>query len=420
MPTCALAVVGGGIVGLSTAREWLMRFPGSSVAVIEKEPQLAAHQTGHNSGVIHSGIYYRPGSLKAQTCAIGARLMVEFCETHHIPYEICGKVIVATGPSELPRLRALYERGLANGVPGVAMIGPERLREIEPHASGIQALHVPQAGIVDYPSVARVIAGLIRREGGQIITSARVQHLRRDGGAWLLDTTRGPIRATRVVTCGGLYADRLAAMAGAPDDLRIAPFRGEYYELIPERRFLVKAMIYPVPEPSLPFLGAHLTRSITGRVHAGPNAVLALKREGYRNTDVSLTDTLQLLGYGGFWKMARKYWAVGLAELRRSFSARGFVRDLQRLVPEIRVEDVTVGVHGVRAQALDPRGTLLDDFNIIRSDGAIHVRNVPSPAATASLRVAQLIVDMAAEACGGASGSLVSGRNSLTSAVKNS
>lgn len=388
-----LAVIGGGIVGLATARELLTRFPGASVVVLEKEPQVASHQSSHNSGVIHSGIYYRPGSLKAKTCVAGARLMVALCREHGIPYEMCGKVIVATDASEVPALERLYQQGVANGVDGLSMIGPERLRELEPHARGVKALHVASTGIVDYSAVAKVLVELIQRHGGEIRTSSQVRRVLRRDGPWSVQTTTGEVQAKCLVTCAGLYADRLARMAHAPNDLRILPFRGEYYDLAPSRRFLVKSLIYPVPDPALPFLGVHFTRAVGGRVHAGPNAVLALKREGYRKTDVSLAETLEMLRFPGFWRMSRKYWRVGAGECARSFSLHAFVRALRRLVPEIGPGDLVPGAHGVRAQAVDREGVLLDDFNIVPGEGVVYVRNVPSPAATASLRIAQLIAD---------------------------
>ena len=391
-----LAIIGGGIVGLATAREWLTRFPNSKLVVLEKEAQLAAHQTGHNSGVIHSGIYYRPGSVKAAMCVAGAKLLVEFCRAQGIAYEICGKLIVATESSELPALEALYQRGLANGVPGVSMVGPERIRELEPHARGLRALHVPSAGIVDYARVARAFAQLIQQGGGDIRLSARVTRLLQRDPRCAIETTAGEFQASYVMICAGLHADRLAEMAGAPRDLQIIPFRGDYYELVPERRGLVKAMIYPVPNPALPFLGVHLTRDIADRVHAGPNAVLALKREGYKKTDIHLPDMLRLCGFSGFWRMARKQWRVGLEELHRAWSKPAFVRALQRLVPEVRGEDLTPGGSGVRAQAVDVRGALLDDFHIVQGERALYVRNVPSPAATASIRIGQAITEMAA------------------------
>ena len=391
-----LAVVGGGIVGLATAMEWLGRFPDDRVTLLEKEPELGAHQTGHNSGVIHSGIYYRPGSLKAATCISGARMMVEFCQAHQIPYELCGKLIVAATAAELAPLEQLYHRGIANGVPGLALIGPERIRELEPHARGLRAVHVHGAGIVDYGAVARTMAELIRRAGGQIQTSTRVARIARRMGAWRLDTARGEVHARRLITCAGLYADRLAPQNGTGQRIVIAPFRGEYYEVVPQRRHLVRSMIYPVPDPALPFLGVHFTRAIDGSVHAGPNAVLALKREGYRKTDVSLPETIDLLRFPGFWRMCAAYWRIGLEEGYRSLSKGAFVRALQRLVPEIQPKDVQPGGSGVRAQAVGEDGSLLSDFDFVQGEQAVFVRNVPSPAATASLRIAQIIVDLAA------------------------
>ncbi len=389
-----LAVVGGGIVGLATAMELLGRFPRARLVLLEKEPQLAGHQTGHNSGVIHSGVYYRPGSLKAQTCVSGANLLVQFCRASHLPYTVCGKLIVATDATEVVTLEELYRRGLANGVPGLRLIQAEDIRAIEPYARGVRALHVPSAGLVDYRAVAQAMADVIRGRGGTIGTSTRVQALRREGREWILSTTSGAFRSRYLITCGGLYADRLAVMGGAPSDLRIVPFRGDYYDVVPERRGLVHGMIYPVPNPTLPFLGVHLTRSIDGGVHAGPNAVLALKREGYRKADLHLGDAFDLVSSVGFWRMARAHWRTGLREWRRSLSKRAFVRSLQRLVPEVRAEDLIPDGSGVRAQAVDPRGALVDDFDIVQSPHATHVRNVPSPAATASLRIGQLIAEM--------------------------
>ena len=394
-PRTDLAVVGGGIVGLATAMEWLAARPGSAVVVLEKEPHVGAHQTGHNSGAIHSGLYYTPGSLKAQTCVAGATLLMEFCRARRIPYAQCGKLVVATDESELPLLQTLHERGQANGVEGVALIGPERLRELEPHARGIRALHVPSAGLVDYSQVARAFADVIRQRGGAVRVSTRVERMARDGHRWRIETTAGLVQASCLITCGGLHADRLAGLAGADRNVRIIPFRGEYYDVVPQRRHLVKAMIYPVPDPRLPFLGVHFTRTITGGLHAGPNAVLALKREGYRKRDVDLADTLELLAFPGFWKMVAKYWAVGAHESYRSWVKAAFVQSLQRLVPEIRGTDLIPNGSGVRAQAVDVHGSLVDDFSIVQGDGAIHVRNVPSPAATASIRIGQLIVERA-------------------------
>ncbi len=409
MPIFDLAMVGGGIVGLATAMELLGRFPSLRLILLEKERQVAVHQTSHNSGVIHSGLYYRPGSLKARLCVSGANLLVAFCERHRIPHARCGKLVVATDPSEVPALHRLYERGLANGVEGLSLIGPERLRELEPHARGLEALHVASAGVVDYAAVARAYAQVILERGGAIRTGARVTRVLRRDQAWRLSTSAGEVRAKALITCGGLHADRLAPPggsraagqatdAGGPREARIIPFRGDYYELVPSRRELVRTMIYPVPDPRLPFLGVHVTRGIDGRVHAGPNAVLALKREGYRNTDISLADTWGLVGYAGFWRMARRHWRTGLDELARSFSKRAFVRALQRLVPALSPDDFVPAPSGVRAQAVDRRGVLLDDFEIVQQAGAIQVLNVPSPAATASIRIGQHLADMAAAA----------------------
>ena len=392
-PVVDVVVVGGGIVGLATAMELTARYPSMTLLVLEKEPQLAAHQTGHNSGVIHSGLYYRPGSLKAATCVAGAKLMVEFCQRHRIPYELCGKLIVATHPSELPALETLYQRGLANGVEGLSRVEPEQIREIEPHAAGLQALHVRATGVVDYALVASTMATILRHRGASIHTSARVTRCARQQGTWLLQTAIGEVCSRFLITCAGLHSDRITRQAGGPSDLRIVPFRGEYYDVVPTRRFLVKGMIYPVPDPAMPFLGAHLTRTIHAGLHAGPNAVLALKREGYRKRDLDLRDAMEIAAFPGFWRMARRYWRTGLTESYRSFSKAAFVRALQRLVPEIQSEDLMPGGAGVRAQALDAAGQLLDDFDLVPQDHAIHVRNVPSPAATASLRLGQVIAD---------------------------
>ena len=390
-----VAVVGGGIVGLATAMELLAERPSTRLVLLEKEPRLAAHQTSHNSGVIHSGIYYRPGSMKARTCVEGGKLLREFCDRHGVPYAICGKVVVAADLSELSQLEQLCQRGMMNGVQGVSLIGPERLQEIEPHARGVKALHVASAGIVDYASVADAMASVIQRQGGTILTGTRVDRLVRQNSAWVLETTQGAVQSTFLIICGGLYADRIAEQAGAPPSLKIIPFRGDYYELAPARRSLIRAMVYPVPNPSLPFLGVHFTRALSGEVHVGPNAVLALKREGYRKTDVDAGDTMEMLTYPGFWRMACRYGVTGLGEVYRAWNRRAFARAAQRLVPVIRAEDLIPGGSGVRAQAVDRRGRLVDDFDIVAGHGAIHVRNVPSPAATASISIGRTIARQA-------------------------
>ncbi len=387
-----VAIVGGGIVGLASAYRLTGLYPDLRVVLVEKEAAVARHQTGHNSGVIHSGIYYRPGSEKARMCVRGAELMKEFCRRHGVPFDCCGKVVVATEADELPGLERLHERAVANGVPGVSLIGADRLREIEPHAAGMRALHVPGAGIVDYRRVAETIARRLAERGCEIRTGTRVSDIRRGADELVLETARAPVRTRYMIGCAGLQSDRVARLEGARPELRIVPFRGEYYELEAARRDLVKGLIYPVPDPRFPFLGVHFTRCIDGSVEAGPNAVLALSREGYRKTQVGLRDLAGVLAYPGFWKLASRYWRTGLAELTRSFSKRAFVKALARLVPEIREDDLVTGGAGIRAQALGPDGQLVDDFVIIDRPRALHVCNAPSPAATASLAIATEIV----------------------------
>jgi L-2-hydroxyglutarate oxidase len=396
MPTDAsVYIIGGGIVGLSTAMALAQGTPALRPVVLEKEASLAEHQTGHNSGVIHSGIYYKPGSLKARFTVQGAREMVEFAKAHDIAYEVCGKVVVATLPEELPRLEELHRRGTANGTPGLEMIGPERLRELEPHAAGLGALHVASTGIIDYVAVARAYAAVVRRQGGEIRTGARVLGIRRDGDAWVIETSAGAERAARLINCAGLHSDVMARLAGTAPPVRIVPFRGEYYELEKSRESLVRSLIYPVPDPTFPFLGVHFTRMVHGGVEAGPNAVLSFKREGYRRTDFDARDAWDTLSYPGFWRLARKYWRTGAGEFYRSFSKAAFVRALQRLLPDLRAEDLHPSGAGVRAQAIDPTGSLVDDFSIQAIGGIIHVLNAPSPAATASLPIGRAIADEA-------------------------
>ena len=392
-----VVIVGAGIVGLATARELLNRHPSLRLRIVEKEAQIAAHQTGRNSGVIHSGIYYAPGSLKAQLCVEGSRAMMQYCDEHGIPYERCGKVIVATDPSELDRLQNLFERGQANGVPGLEMIGPERLHELEPFAAGIRAIYSPNTGIVDYTRVAAAYASDIREKGGEILTGHEVRSISQRGDSLTLETTGGDIATRHLITCAGLYSDRIAEMSGAPADPRIVPFRGDYYVLVPQRRELVRGLIYPVPDPALPFLGVHFTKKIDGSVWAGPNAVLAFAREGYDRLHINPRESWQTLSFAGFWRMARTYWRTGLEEMYRDFWKDAFVRALQRYVPEVRGIDLLPGPAGVRAQALASDGRLVDDFTVSQTANAIHVRNAPSPAATSSLAIARLIVDRAEE-----------------------
>jgi len=396
-----VVVVGAGIVGLATARALQRRRPGLRVTVLEKEPEVARHQTSHNSGVVHSGIYYRPGTLRARLCVAGVGLMRRFCEEHGLPYQEVGKVIVATGHDELPRLQELYERGLANGVPGIELVDAARLKEIEPHAAGVRAIYSPKTAIVDFPAVARRLAELFRQDGGEVRTGVTVEGIGAAGGGVTVSTDQGPLEARFLIACAGAHADRVARLAGADvSDVRIVPFRGEYYHLRPEKHHLVRGLIYPVPDPSLPFLGVHLTRTVKGEVEAGPNAVFALSREGYGQFDVRLADVVDALTFPGLWAMAARFWRVGAYELYRSFSKAAFVEALQRLVPEIGMADVHRGGAGVRAQALGRDGRLLDDFVIRESPRALHVVNAPSPAATASLAIAEHLVGMAVERFG--------------------
>ncbi|MDA0262673.1 MAG: L-2-hydroxyglutarate oxidase [Chloroflexi bacterium] len=404
-----IAIIGGGILGLSTAMQLAASAPSWKVAVLEKEDALATHQTGHNSGVMHSGIYYRPGSHKARFCVAGLNNLVRFCEENEIDYQQCGKVIVATNESELGRLQDLYERGTANGVPDLELVGPERLKEIEPYTVGVQALWAPHTGIVDFTKVAAAYADKFQQAGGNIFTGAPVKKIVRSagaagsGGAVALETPKGTLQAKHIINCGGLYADRVAEMTGEKVGVRIIPFRGEYYTLRPESHNLVSGLIYPVPDPRFPFLGVHFTRNIHGSVEAGPNAVLALRREGYRKRDFDIGESLGSLAYPGFWKMAAKFWKIGMGEVYRSFSKRVFLRDLQRLLPEIKESDLASGGSGVRAQAVAKDGTLLDDFSIIQGRDAIHVLNAPSPGATSSLAIGEHIAGLAVEQFGGSS-----------------
>lgn len=390
-----VVIIGGGIVGLATAKALAEAERPVRPVVLEKEAALARHQTGHNSGVIHSGIYYKPGSLKARFTVQGAREVVEFARAHGIAHEICGKVVVATLPEELPRLDELERRGTANGVPGLEMIGPERLREIEPHAAGLKALAVASTGIIDYVGVAEAYAKVATARGGEVRTGARVLGLRRDGGDWVVETSAGTERTPYVINCAGLYSDFMARLTGATPPVRIIPFRGEYYDLVKARESLVKALIYPVPDPAFPFLGVHFTRMVKGGVEAGPNAVLSFKREGYRKTDFDAREFWDTLSYPGFWKLAAKYWRTGAGEFHRSFSKAAFVRALQRLLPDLRMDDLHPSGAGVRAQAIDPAGALVDDFSIQVLGGIVHVLNAPSPAATASLPIGRAIADEA-------------------------
>jgi (S)-2-hydroxyglutarate dehydrogenase len=395
VPEFDVLVVGGGIVGLAAAREILIRHPGTSVVVLDKEASLGEHQTGHNSGVIHSGIYYAPGSLKARLCTKGARLMYEFCASHDVPADRCGKLIVATSESELPALGELYRRGTANGVRGLEMVGPAGIREHEPHCAGIRGIWSPATGIVDFAKVAEAIAGDVTRLGGVLLTGHLVVGLTVAAGSVSVRTSREEFTAARVLTCAGLHSDRVAMLSGAPEEPRIVPFRGDYWQLRPERRHLARNLIYPVPDPKFPFLGVHFTRRIgDGAVWLGPNAVLALAREGYRRPALRLGDLTQTLRYPGFRRMARRYWRTGAAEMYRDLSKRAFVAACRRFIPELTHTDVLPGPSGVRAQSVARDGGLVDDFVFnIQGNRLMHVRNSPSPAATSCLAIGQLIAD---------------------------
>jgi L-2-hydroxyglutarate oxidase LhgO len=402
-----IAIVGGGIVGLATARELLLRKPALRLIVVEKDAVIAGQQSGHNSGVLHTGIYYAPGSLKAQACVEGHRRLLRFCEEQGIPYDLCGKLIVALDESELPRLNELYRRGTANGVAGLELVGPERLREIEPYAAGIKAIHSPNTGIVDFAQVAHAYARSVQRQGGEIVVGHRVTAIaQRDASAILSTRTLpagqpGPqIEAQWVITCAGLHSDLVSAFGDGQRDVHILPFRGDYYVLRPEKRQLVRALIYPVPDPRFPFLGVHFTRRHDGEIWAGPNAVLAFARQGYRRWDIAPRDLWDAVSYGGFWKMAARYWRVGLLEYYRDYVKRAYVKELQRYLPAVRAQDLLPGPSGVRAQAVAADGRLVDDFLIRCGERTIHVQNAPSPAATSSLVIASHIVETADAAFG--------------------
>ncbi len=397
---CDVAVVGGGIVGLACALALLQRFPHLRLVVLEKEREVGMHQTAHNSGVVHAGIYYRPGSLRARLCVEGARRMSAFCRAEGLPFEQVGKVIVATSEEEVPRLQELFRRGRANGVEGLRWLGPEELKDVEPHAVGIAAVHSPQTAITDFRAVARRVAERVTATGGLVVTSCRVTTGRRLVRGFALETTRGDLHAEGVLNCAGLHSDHVAQLLGARVGLRVIPFRGEYYLLRPERRHLVRGLIYPVPDPRFPFLGVHLTRTVHGEVEAGPNAVLAWAREGYTGRTIRISEAFLTLTYPGFWRLALRYWRVGLYELYRSWSRAEFARSVQRLLPALEVRDLVRGSCGVRAQAVAPDGSLVDDFRIVAQPGAVHVLNAPSPAATASLAIGDYVAEVAAQALG--------------------
>lgn len=389
-----IAIIGGGIVGCAAGMA-LSRSGDLSILVLEAEDRLAAHQTGNNSGVIHSGLYYKPGSLKARNCVAGREAMYAFCEEHGIPCERCGKVVVATREEELPRLNDLEERGRANGLQGLRRLGPQEIREFEPHASGIEGLLVPDTGIVDYVRVTEKFADILKANGGEVRLNARVRACREEEGGLVLETSAGAFSCRGLINCAGLHSDRVARLCGVDPGLKIIPFRGEYYTLKPEKENLVRNLLYPVPDPSFPFLGVHFTRMIAGGVEAGPNAVLAFKREGYKKNSLSLRDSWETFTYKGFLILISRFMKMGLGEMYRSYFKGAFVRALQGLIPEIEGRDIEAGGAGVRAQALEPDGTLVDDFRIVQTGRMIHVLNAPSPAATAAISIGEHIAAVA-------------------------
>lgn len=391
-----IAVIGGGIVGTATAMA-LAKQKNISIVILEAESKLAAHQTGNNSGVIHSGLYYKPGSLKAKNCVTGRKALYKFCKEHGIAHDQCGKVVVATDEKEIPKLNDLESRGHANGLVGLKRLKPEEIKEYEPHVTGIDGLYVPETGIVDYNQVTEKFAEIVQQHDGQVELNARVIGFKKESDGLVLETTRGEFRAKNLVNCAGLQSDRVAKLCGVEPGLKIVPFRGEYYEIIPEKHYLVNNLIYPVPDPQFPFLGVHFTRMIDGGREAGPNAVFAYKREGYKKSDISLKDLTETIFYKGFIILISRHWKMGIGEMYRSYVKSAFVKSMQRLIPEIQASDVHRGGAGVRAQALEPDGFLVDDFRIVEAERMVHVLNAPSPAATASISIGEKIAEMAAK-----------------------
>jgi (S)-2-hydroxyglutarate dehydrogenase len=389
-----VAIVGGGIVGLSSAYNLLMQRPNTSLVLLEKEDDVAAHQTGNNSGVIHSGIYYKPGSLKAINCLSGYRMLLDFCDENKIPYDLCGKIIVATEERELEQLQILYDRGLENGLEGMTLLDSDGIAEHEPHVKGIKGIFVPQTGIIDYKLVSAKYREKIEEMGGEVLLEAKVEDIVQKNGELTIQHSKGETESRLLVNCAGLYSDKVASMQFPDVDTKIIPFRGEYYMLKPQSQHLVKHLIYPVPDPSFPFLGVHYTRMMNGHIEAGPNAVLAFRREGYKRSDIHLGELFESLTWPGFRKVMGKYWRTGLGEMYRSFSKGAFTKALQKLIPEIKKSDLEKAPAGVRAQACDRKGGLLDDFKIIENEQAVHVLNAPSPAATSSLAIGKTVAEI--------------------------
>ncbi len=397
MSSPKVTIIGGGIVGLATALKLARQFPHSQVTVLEKESAPGQHQTTHNSGVLHCGLYYKPSSVKARLAVSGIKQMAAFCRENNIPHEICGKLVVAAEESELPRLQNLHERGKQNGLEGLQMLNREQMLEVEPHVGGVAGLRVPQEGIVDYEAVCQALVKKIHESGGRVVTGAKVTTIRSEGQGWVLLTTAGEFASDFFVNCAGLHCDRVSQMAGQKRAVRIVPFRGEYYKIKKERQHLVRHLIYPVPDPQFPFLGVHFTRLIHGGIEAGPNAVLAFAREGYRKTDINVGDLFDALSFPGLWRFLAKHRSMSWAEMKRSFSQRLFCESLRRLVPEIRMEDLETGGAGVRAQAMSPDGQLVQDFHFVHQPRALHVLNAPSPAATAALAIGDEIVKLVSQ-----------------------
>ncbi len=391
---CDVAIIGGGIIGLVTAYEYLKKYPSKKLIVFEKEHQVATHQTGNNSGVIHSGIYYKPGSLKANNCQLGVNKLIRFCDKYDIKYNLCGKIIIANNESEIPSLMELYSRGIKNDVPNIKLLDEDELKEFEPYTVGIKGIHSPSTGIIDYQDVCNACVNIIEQGGGEIQLNSKVADIIHDNNGIIIETTQGNYHSKSVINCAGLYSDRIAKMTEISINLKIIPFRGEYYKLKPNKSYLVKNLIYPVPNPDFPFLGVHFTRKVNGNIEAGPNAVLAFAREGYNKADVNLKDLMDIFGYPAFWKLGRRYWKVGTVEILRSYLKMLFVKELRKLIPEIKNRDLIPGGSGVRAQALARNGKLLDDFYIIRDKNIVHVLNVPSPAATSAFAIAEHVISV--------------------------
>lgn len=387
-----VVVIGGGIVGLATAYKYQQNYPSHKVIVIEKEAELAVHQTGNNSGVIHSGIYYKPGSLKAINCRNGIKQLLDFCNKNNINYELCGKLIVTTNEDELPTLDELYNRGIKNGISDLKIIDKAKILEIEPHVAGIKGIYSPSTGIINYKEICEKCALLIKNNDGTINLNSEVINIEKNKNKIVLETIKGEIEANFVINCAGLYSDRIVKLTEDKTDVKIIPFRGEYYELKEEKRYLVKNLIYPVPNPNFPFLGVHFTRRIDGTVEAGPNAVLAFAREGYKKTNINIKDLAEIFSYTAFWKLSKQYWKIGSSEMLRSYLKILFVKELKKLIPEIKSNDIIKGGSGVRAQALTRQGILFDDFKIIINENMIHVLNAPSPAATSAFSIAENII----------------------------